>query len=279
LKEVIADKAAPYIEKFADNFPKYIPELESLFNSIAKLAGYFADNPFHAIVDIILLGITKQMAGDWLRKKLTDMLGGGSGGGGLGALGTGKGGLGISGVGGVLGALGAAGAIAELSVQTFYVGKAIIDEMVAKKNKEAGDAIGKDVHGNDLILAAKRAAREGKRLSASQVKELESAQKDTNALVGSISKETPSAIATVLGGIAPETFGNEEKDIATRLAAAQANDKEMIDLLSKIANGKILTEVTNLDQLRFWGGGNSGPAPELFDPPPPKRGKPIPDRT
>lgn len=276
LKEVIADKAAPYIKKFADNFPKYIPELESLFNSIAKLAGYFADNPFHAIVDIILLGITKQMAGDWLRKKLTDMLGGGGGGGGVGALGTGKGGLGIRGARDVVGTLAAGAVIAELSVQTFYVGKAIIDEMFAKKDKEANDAVGADVHGYDLILAAKRAVKEGKALSPDQVKELEGEQKREHALVGSISEEKPSWLATTLSGIGVFDASNaQSKDIAARLAAAQANEKEVVELLSKIAHGGI--KVTNLDQLHFWEGGNSGPAPEFA--PPPHRSEPIPNRT
>jgi hypothetical protein len=110
LKEVIADKAAPFLERFVNKLPELVPKVEKFIDIVGRLADWFTDNPFKGIGAIVLASIAKDLAaaavGEGVKRAVMAAVGG------VGAGGPGVGG-GLGGIGGVgaAGPLAAAGAL------------------------------------------------------------------------------------------------------------------------------------------------------------------------
>lgn len=62
ISDVIQEKLAPYMERFADKLPEIIPKVEKFIDAMASLADFFMENPFTGIGAVVLAAITKDLA-------------------------------------------------------------------------------------------------------------------------------------------------------------------------------------------------------------------------
>lgn len=81
LKEVLAERLTPWMERFADKLPVLVPKIEAIIDEAGKFATWFADNPIKGVGAVVLAAITKDLAaagiGQAVKSILASLLGGG----------------------------------------------------------------------------------------------------------------------------------------------------------------------------------------------------------
>ena len=85
IQDVLQEKLTPWIERFADKLPELLPKLERLIDGAARVADWFASNPFAGIGAIVLASIVKDLAaaaiGEAAKGAIVRLIAGGGAGG------------------------------------------------------------------------------------------------------------------------------------------------------------------------------------------------------
>lgn len=97
---VMQDRLAPFMGRFADKFPQWVPKIEKAIDAVAKFADWFISNPIQGIGAVILAAVAKDVGSAALGATIKSLIqhafagagapppGGGGGGGGPMPLGT-----------------------------------------------------------------------------------------------------------------------------------------------------------------------------------------------
>lgn len=84
VSDVIQEKLAPWLDKFADRLPEIVPKVEKFVDAMGSLADFFMENPFTGIGAVVLAAITKDLAaaaiGEGIKTAITAAMGGGGAG-------------------------------------------------------------------------------------------------------------------------------------------------------------------------------------------------------
>ena len=74
IREVLADKAAPMLDRFAEKLPDLLPKIEMIIDETAKLASWLADNPLQGAIAVLGAAIVKDVAAAGIGKGVTAAL-------------------------------------------------------------------------------------------------------------------------------------------------------------------------------------------------------------
>lgn len=214
--EIIQEKGAPYLERFADKLPAIVDRFSTIVDAGGKLASFLVDNPIKGVGALILASVTKDLAGMALgvavKSMILSMMNGGAAGGGL------KGALGAAGgtrMGGAIGVVGAATAGVAIGVG---ISDYLLDKQQGSRDKALSGAIDA---GN---LATKRG-----RLTPADIAERQAKIAQLEEQKRSIGSVGGHALAGVLSAFGSDVGANVKADEAARSKLLQ----ESIDQLKK----------------------------------------------
>jgi flagellar biosynthesis GTPase FlhF len=143
IRDAIGQAAAPALEKLVADLPQLIPEIEKLVTGVANVAEWFLANPLEGLGAVVLLNVTKDLAGAGIgaavKAALTAMMSGG----GVGGIAGGAGGLG--GAAGGAGAGATLGAVALGAVAGVGGGVALVDYLDKKTKKGQTDDLASQI--------------------------------------------------------------------------------------------------------------------------------------